>query len=63
MREIIWDTETTGFDPDSGDRLVEIARLSCKATCQPSEDSIAISTPNAKYQAARLRCMVSHGIS
>lgn len=24
MREIIFDTETTGFDPDSGDRMVEI---------------------------------------
>ena len=24
MREIVMDTETTGFDPDSGDRIVEI---------------------------------------
>ncbi|MBA4781680.1 MAG: DNA polymerase III subunit epsilon [Rhizobiales bacterium] len=24
MREIIFDTETTGFDPDNGDRIVEI---------------------------------------
>src|SRR3546814_20287641 len=24
MREIIFDTETTGFEPQSGDRLVEI---------------------------------------
>ncbi len=24
MREIIFDTETTGFDPDTGDRMVEI---------------------------------------
>ena len=24
MREIIFDTETTGFDPKTGDRLVEI---------------------------------------
>ena len=24
MREIVLDTETTGFDPESGDRLVEI---------------------------------------
>ena len=24
MREIIFDTETTGFDPASGDRMVEI---------------------------------------
>lgn len=27
MREIVLDTETTGFDPDSGDRLVEIGCL------------------------------------
>ena len=24
MREIVLDTETTGFDPESGDRIVEI---------------------------------------
>ena len=24
MREIAMDTETTGFDPESGDRIVEI---------------------------------------
>ena len=24
MREIVMDTETTGFDPESGDRIVEI---------------------------------------
>jgi DNA polymerase-3 subunit epsilon len=27
MREIVLDTETTGFDPESGDRIVEIACL------------------------------------
>lgn len=27
MREIIFDTETTGFDPNSGDRIVEIGCL------------------------------------
>jgi DNA polymerase-3 subunit epsilon len=27
MREIVLDTETTGFDPDQGDRLVEIGAL------------------------------------
>ena len=26
-REIILDTETTGFDPNTGDRLVEVACL------------------------------------
>lgn len=27
MREIVLDTETTGFDPDSGDRIVEIGAI------------------------------------
>lgn len=27
MREIVFDTETTGFDPDTGDRVVEIGAL------------------------------------
>lgn len=27
MREIVWDTETTGFDPTAGDRLVEIGAV------------------------------------
>lgn len=27
MREIVFDTETTGFDPDAGDRIVEIGAL------------------------------------
>ena len=27
MREIVWDTETTGFDPATGDRIVEIGAV------------------------------------
>lgn len=27
MREIVMDTETTGFDPASGDRIVEIGAV------------------------------------
>ena len=27
MREIVLDTETTGFDPQSGDRIVEIGAV------------------------------------
>jgi len=27
MREIVWDTETTGFDPIAGDRIVEIGAV------------------------------------
>ena len=27
MREIVWDTETTGFDPSAGDRIVEIGAV------------------------------------
>ena len=27
MREIVLDTETTGFDPDQGDRIVEIGAI------------------------------------
>ena len=26
-RSILFDTETTGFDPDMGDRIIEIAAL------------------------------------
>ena len=27
MREIVLDTETTGFDPEAGDRIVEIGAV------------------------------------
>ncbi len=27
MRELVLDTETTGFDPESGDRIVEIGAV------------------------------------
>ena len=27
MREIVLDTETTGFDPETGDRIVEIGAV------------------------------------
>ena len=30
MREIVFDTETTGFDPESGDRIVEIGAIELK---------------------------------
>ncbi|PRY93132.1 DNA polymerase-3 subunit epsilon [Hasllibacter halocynthiae] len=30
MREIVFDTETTGFDPESGDRVVEIGAIELK---------------------------------
>ena len=30
MREIVLDTETTGFDPESGDRIVEIGAIELK---------------------------------
>ena len=30
MIEIVWDTETTGFDPQGGDRLVEIGAVELK---------------------------------
>jgi len=30
MREIVLDTETTGFDPDTGDRIVEIGAVELK---------------------------------
>ncbi|MEK6216056.1 MAG: DNA polymerase III subunit epsilon, partial [Boseongicola sp.] len=30
MREIVLDTETTGFDPESGDRIVEIGAVELK---------------------------------
>lgn len=27
LREIVWDTETTGFEPEAGDRIVEIGAI------------------------------------
>lgn len=33
MREIVLDTETTGFDPDSGDRIVEIGCVELENHC------------------------------
>ena len=41
MREIVLDTETTGFDPESGDRIVEIGAL-VRASC-PSDDTASSS--------------------
>lgn len=41
MREIVLDTETTGFDPDSGDRIVEIGCVELENHC-PTENNFHV---------------------
>ena len=38
MREIVLDTETTGFDPETGDRLVEIGAVELYPLDQQQEN-------------------------
>ena len=33
VREIVFDTETTGFDPETGDKLVEIGAVELIRIC------------------------------
>jgi DNA polymerase III epsilon subunit-like protein len=35
MREIVFDTETTGMDPADGDRVVEIINISIQSVMSP----------------------------
>ena len=68
MREIVLDTETTGFDPESGDRIVEIGavelhnHVATGATFSPVHQPL-----NAPCPQKRLKCtgwaMIFCGIS
>ena len=40
MREIVLDTETTGFDPESGDRIVEIGAVELHNHVEPEQPII-----------------------
>ena len=58
MREIVMDTETTGFDPESGDRIVEIGGVEL-FNHVPTEMYITnISTQNEACHKRRLRFTV-----
>jgi hypothetical protein len=45
MREIVLDTETTGFDPDTGDRIVEIGAVELYEPCADGADVSRIHQP------------------
>ena len=46
MREIVLDTETTGFDPETGDRVVEIGCVELNFHVPTGMSTTAISTLN-----------------
>ena len=59
MREIVLDTETTGFDPPKATASSRSARSSCSTTCPPAGPITSTSTPNAPCRARRSRCTAS----
>ena len=48
MRQIFLDTETTGLNPESGDRIVEIGCIEMVNRRLPARPATCISTPSAK---------------
>lgn len=60
MREIIFDTETTGFDPQSGDRLVEIGCIELINRVPTGESFHAYYNPQRSMPAA---AQAVHGLS
>jgi DNA polymerase-3 subunit epsilon len=41
LREIVLDTETTGFDPTEGHRLIEVGGVELSTTCRPASTCIS----------------------
>ena len=60
MREIIFDTETTGLDPKSGDRVVEIGCIEMVNRCPTGETFHAYFHPDRDMPAA---AEAVHGLS
>ena len=56
MREIVFDTETTGLDPYQGDRLVEIGCVELVNGFPTGKTFTTISIPSATCRTARSRC-------
>ena len=54
MREIVLDTETTGFDPKTGDRMVEIGAIEL-VNHMPTRNATCRRAP-AKGTASGLTC-------
>ena len=61
MREIVFDTETTGFDFSRGDRMVEIGCVELFNRCETGRDLPRLLPSRARY-AGRRRSSV-HGLS
>jgi DNA polymerase-3 subunit epsilon len=61
MREIIFDTETTGFDPATGDRMVEIGCIEMVSRVMTGKHYHAYFNPQRPISppTARIRCNLS----
>ena len=60
MREIVLDTETTGFDPETGDRIVEIGAVELKGHMPTGNTYHQYINPEREIDAGALEV---HGIS
>ena len=60
MREIVLDTETTGFDPTDGHRVVELACVELINLCRPGASCTCYSTRSAT---CRPKPLLVHGLT
>ena len=56
MREIVLDTETTGFDPETGDRIVEIGGVELLNHVPTGNTYHQYINPSAQCRKRRSKC-------